>query len=410
VVISFAELLGEGQIKSGSNGVPFTYTNPYASNSLDQVTYYLHDHPASWCGAGLGNMRVTYSAACKLVNPTQPAIRFLGLEHAADYYPYGSILREYVNGAQEKYLTTHHERDTETGLDYRGARYYDSDVARFLSIDPLAAKYPFYSPYAFSGNRVIDAVELEGLEPAGLNTMNGTYTTANDANSQYGQWDSQVIYPSGGPPAIGGSDSKFLATLWSLDRSLNLEGSNKQFHMRTFTKSRLAGGFTMVDDYANGTNNADRAGDPSGTWNVTAIKARAEVNAGPERFGTRLNPGHGGGWVENVPNSASSGSGAAGEYANLVKAKADQSESAPVIRVSSASSSYQQARANAAFAHTGGTGGPIVKQMDSGWNPLNGLVWQDQTMSDGAHKYFTWNNETKERVEVTFEQFTAGSK
>jgi RHS repeat-associated protein len=44
-------------------------------------------------------------------------------------------------------------------------RMHDPRVGRFLSIDPLAAKYPFYSPYAFSGNRVIDAVELEGLEP-----------------------------------------------------------------------------------------------------------------------------------------------------------------------------------------------------------------------------------------------------
>ena len=30
---------------------------------------------------------------------------------------------------------------------------------------PLAAKYPYYSSYQFSGNRVIDMVELEGAEP-----------------------------------------------------------------------------------------------------------------------------------------------------------------------------------------------------------------------------------------------------
>ena len=44
-------------------------------------------------------------------------------------------------------------------------RVHDARIGRFLSIDPLTAKYPFYSPYAFSGNRVIDMVELEGLEP-----------------------------------------------------------------------------------------------------------------------------------------------------------------------------------------------------------------------------------------------------
>gem|GEM_PF-5074890 len=45
-------------------------------------------------------------------------------------------------------------------------RMHDSRVGRFFAVDPLAREYPFYSPYAFSGNRVIDAVELEGLEPS----------------------------------------------------------------------------------------------------------------------------------------------------------------------------------------------------------------------------------------------------
>ncbi|REC66646.1 type IV secretion protein Rhs, partial [Epilithonimonas hispanica] len=38
-------------------------------------------------------------------------------------------------------------------------------VQSWLNIDPLAEKYPTWTPYAFSGNRVIDARELEGLEP-----------------------------------------------------------------------------------------------------------------------------------------------------------------------------------------------------------------------------------------------------
>ena len=43
-------------------------------------------------------------------------------DNKTDYYhPYGKILREW-NPQTEKYLTTQHERDTETGLDYRGAR------------------------------------------------------------------------------------------------------------------------------------------------------------------------------------------------------------------------------------------------------------------------------------------------
>lgn len=41
---------------------------------------------------------------------------------------------------------------------------HDPRIGRFLSIDPLAPEYPHNSPYAFSENRVIDMVELEGLE------------------------------------------------------------------------------------------------------------------------------------------------------------------------------------------------------------------------------------------------------
>ncbi len=43
-------------------------------------------------------------------------------------------------------------------------RMHDPRVGRFLSLDPLAPQYPHNSPYAFSENRVIDGVELEGLE------------------------------------------------------------------------------------------------------------------------------------------------------------------------------------------------------------------------------------------------------
>jgi len=44
-------------------------------------------------------------------------------------------------------------------------RMHDPRIGRFFAVDPLAAQYPFYTPYAFSGNRVNDAIELEGLEP-----------------------------------------------------------------------------------------------------------------------------------------------------------------------------------------------------------------------------------------------------
>ncbi|MBS1943234.1 MAG: hypothetical protein JST38_20420 [Bacteroidetes bacterium] len=87
------------------------------------------------------------------------------------YEPFGSLLpgRNYNSDSyrfgfqgQEKDNEVYGSEGTSYAFEYR---MHDARVGRFWSIDPLAAKYPFYSPYAFSGNRVIDMIELEGLEP-----------------------------------------------------------------------------------------------------------------------------------------------------------------------------------------------------------------------------------------------------
>ena len=43
-------------------------------------------------------------------------------------------------------------------------RMHDPRLGRFFTVDPLAKQYPFYSPYQFSGNKVISHRELEGGE------------------------------------------------------------------------------------------------------------------------------------------------------------------------------------------------------------------------------------------------------
>ena len=45
-----------------------------------------------------------------------------------------------------------------------GFRIYDSKIAKFLSVDPLAKSYPWYTPYQFAGNKPIVAIDLDGLE------------------------------------------------------------------------------------------------------------------------------------------------------------------------------------------------------------------------------------------------------
>ena len=122
--------------------------------AAQEIEFYLYDH--------LGNTRVVYE-------PTYAGGALeLAINYAADYFPYGKVLREYVNtnsGDPEKFLTTQHERDKETGLDYRGARFYDSDIARFLSIDPWQAKYPSWSTYNYVIGNPISLIDPTGKGP-----------------------------------------------------------------------------------------------------------------------------------------------------------------------------------------------------------------------------------------------------
>lgn len=66
-----------------------------------------------------------------------------------------------------KYKFQGQERQDELGLNWDSFKWrnYDYAIGRFMSIDPLTEEYNTWSPYVFSGNRVIDARELEGLEP-----------------------------------------------------------------------------------------------------------------------------------------------------------------------------------------------------------------------------------------------------
>ncbi len=111
----------------------------------DKSMYFAKDH--------LGTVRTT-------INETGE------IENATDYYPYGEeITGRSVNyGQLAKYKFTGKERDTETSYDYFGARYYDSQLGRWLQVDPLADKYPGWSPYNYVLNNPLRFVDPKGME------------------------------------------------------------------------------------------------------------------------------------------------------------------------------------------------------------------------------------------------------
>lgn len=54
------------------------------------------------------------------------------------------------------------EKDVETGYGYFGARYYDSGLSIWLSVDPMSDKYPSLSPYNYCANNPIILVDPDG--------------------------------------------------------------------------------------------------------------------------------------------------------------------------------------------------------------------------------------------------------
>jgi RHS repeat-associated protein len=55
---------------------------------------------------------------------------------------------------------------TGQGTQDYGFRIYNPSLGKFLSVDPLTAKYPMLTPYQFASNRPIDGVDQDGLEYA----------------------------------------------------------------------------------------------------------------------------------------------------------------------------------------------------------------------------------------------------
>jgi RHS repeat-associated protein len=86
-----------------------------------------------------------------------------------DYYPFGMLLpNRHANTPDYRYGFQGQEMDDEikgegNSINYK-FRMHDPRAGRFFATDPLAYNFPFYSPYQFAGNRVIDAIELEGAE------------------------------------------------------------------------------------------------------------------------------------------------------------------------------------------------------------------------------------------------------
>jgi len=80
------------------------------------------------------------------------------------YMPFGEsfIEQRSVTSYYTPYTFSAKERDTETGYSYFGARYYDADISVWLSVDPMADKYPSLSAFMYCAGNPVMLVDPDG--------------------------------------------------------------------------------------------------------------------------------------------------------------------------------------------------------------------------------------------------------
>ena len=130
-----------------------------------------------------------------------------------------TAVKEFDSYGLKVFTFTGKERDSETGFSYFGARYYDSDLMTgWLSVDPLADKYPGLSPYAYCANNPVKLVDPDGEEiiaalvGAAINasieivsqTISKGFDNLDNGKGFFEDWDDNIDWADVGISAVEG--------------------------------------------------------------------------------------------------------------------------------------------------------------------------------------------------------------
>jgi RHS repeat-associated protein len=150
------------------------------------------------------------------------------LRSAQDYYPFGMTMPGRNTEAKYRYGFNGKETDPETGIQDYGMRWYLPNIARFPSVDPITKKYPELTPYQFASNTPIAAIDIDGLEGAGVAHEAGAPPTPDHL------WASRVAYDK-----LGGDDIYTTLPAWSkLGTSVTVTPPNNMVNINETPSAR----------------------------------------------------------------------------------------------------------------------------------------------------------------------------
>jgi RHS repeat-associated protein len=176
---------------------------------------HLRDH--------LGNTRVVFGIKNNA----------LVVYQVSSYYPFGMNIKGLTSTSKQEskhpaneYLNNGKMFQDELGLDWLdyGARMYDAVLGRFHSVDPLAEKYNFQSPYVYAANNPILFIDYMGLGPGKVVPNTQFYI---DVKGSFG-------------PQIGGS-----VTVSGLSLGFKLQGGVVEGSRRFYLQHNLETGWSV---------------------------------------------------------------------------------------------------------------------------------------------------------------------
>ena len=106
-------------------------------------------------------------------NQADPAGNIVWKEN---YRPFGERLSNQAASADNRQWFHGKAADTDTGLQYFGARYYDPVLGRFMGVDPVGFQEDnihSFNKYAYGNNNPYRFIDPDGKQAVGVDVLNG---------------------------------------------------------------------------------------------------------------------------------------------------------------------------------------------------------------------------------------------
>jgi RHS repeat-associated protein len=214
----------------------------------------------------LGNVLVVFSdRKIPVASGTSVASFSTDIITNSDYYSFGSSMtRRGYKGIGYRYGFNGKEKDEDIGggnYDF-GARIYNARLGRWMSVDPLANKYPYLSPYNYCANNPIIYIDYDGKDfevviddIAGTVTIKARIYTGNEAEQEQAQKMADVMNAQSGNYVFETKSGKSYKVVFDIQSEMVAKKTTEKINEGTSSEME----FTTYDTQADENNPRKRA-------------------------------------------------------------------------------------------------------------------------------------------------------